>query len=155
SSSTRRSRAQIATSTPSPASSWAIALPMPLLPPVTIATFPASPRSMCNVPRRCPREARRARERLAHLPPEVPRAKANPERRDEPEELRVHGVHPRSPHEHGSRQPGEVSDRVQTGEGLDTFGTSKCTESLSRTKLLEDRVLWLQQFFGLHRGALV
>src|SRR5206468_12133034 len=52
SSSTRRSRAQIATSTPSPASSWAIALPMPLLPPVTIATFPVSPRSMCNPPSR-------------------------------------------------------------------------------------------------------
>src|SRR5262249_16829577 len=81
----------------------------------------------------CPREARRARERLAHLPPELPRAKANPERRDEPEELRVHGVHPRSPHEPGPRQPGEVSDRVQTGQGLDTFGTSKCTEALSRT----------------------
>src|SRR2546427_2502205 len=41
-----RWRAQIATSTPSRASSRAIARPMPLLPPVTIATFPVTPRSM-------------------------------------------------------------------------------------------------------------
>src|SRR5713101_7248075 len=41
-----RCRAQIATSTPSDASSLAIARPMPLLPPVTIATRPVSPRSM-------------------------------------------------------------------------------------------------------------
>src|SRR5216683_5405295 len=41
-----RCRAQIATSTPSDASTWAIARPMPLLPPVTIATRPVSPRSM-------------------------------------------------------------------------------------------------------------
>jgi hypothetical protein len=41
-----RCRAQTATSTPSDASSRAIARPMPLLPPVTIATRPASPRSM-------------------------------------------------------------------------------------------------------------
>src|SRR5262249_22650258 len=108
-----------------------------------------------KVPRRCPREARRARERLAHLPPELPRAKANPEPRDEPEALRVHGVHPRCPHEHGPRQPGEVSDRGLTGEGLDTFGTSKCTESLSRANLGRTESPGLRQFFGLHRGALV
>src|SRR5262249_12258851 len=108
-----------------------------------------------KVPRRCPREARRARERLAHLPPELPRAKANPERRDEPEELRVHRVHPDPRASTTLATPGEASDRVQTGEGLDTFGTSKFTESLSRTKLLVDRVPWLQQFFSLHRGALV
>src|SRR6266542_5780304 len=41
-----RCRAQMATSTPSDARAWAIARPMPRLPPVTIATRPASPRSI-------------------------------------------------------------------------------------------------------------
>src|SRR2546426_1699887 len=44
-----RCRAQIATSTPSDASTWAIARPMPLLPPVTTATRPVSPRSMWSL----------------------------------------------------------------------------------------------------------
>ena len=39
-------RATMATSAPSRASSSAMALPMPLLPPVTIARLPASPRSI-------------------------------------------------------------------------------------------------------------
>src|SRR5438552_17278366 len=97
SSSTRRSRAQIATSTPSPASSWAFALPMTLGPPVTIATFPASPRSMCNPPPTAKPQVNsqdQAGERLAHLPPELPRAKSNQHRGDHAEREEGHHASP-------------------------------------------------------------
>src|SRR5712691_1184607 len=46
-------RATMATSTPSRASSRAMALPMPRLPPVTIACLPRSPRSMACPPSGC------------------------------------------------------------------------------------------------------
>ena len=45
-SSTSRRRAQIATRAPSSASAVAAALPIPSLPPVTMATLPLSPKSM-------------------------------------------------------------------------------------------------------------
>src|SRR4029453_2324842 len=83
-----------------------------------------------KVPRRCPREARRARERLAHLPPELPRAKANPERRDDPRSCAY-------PSCHVSLWDPEVHGIIE------------------QHRTPEDREPWLQQFFGLHRGALV
>src|SRR5882724_5650558 len=43
-------RAAMATSTPSRANSWAMALPIPRLPPTTIACLPCSPRSMIFPP---------------------------------------------------------------------------------------------------------
>src|SRR5580704_12795786 len=61
-------RATIATSTPSRANSRAMALPIPRLPPVTIACLPCNPRSMAFSPADVPTAICLARSRLSAHP---------------------------------------------------------------------------------------
>src|SRR5262245_4241514 len=99
-------RAQMETCAPSAANLSAIARPIPLLPPVTTARFPLSPRFMCVLPewrqRQMPPHEAAARQVGERSPGSIPRLAANggcgPEAGAEPgRDVPAQGIHGAAP----------------------------------------------------------